>query len=137
MTKIASKGTALKLSVASVYTTVGALDSIDAPDVEVQTFDATALDSGVGMETKPTGFVKGGTASGSGFFDPVLAMHQALTDLITTPAVALWKIVWSDSASTEWPFSGVLTKFQPKAAIGDGLKFDWSIILDGMVSYPT
>lgn len=137
MTIIASKGTAIQLSIASVYTTISQTISIDAPSVEVQTFNATALDSGVGMPKKPTGYVDGGTANGSGFFDPVLAVHQALTDLLTTPAVALWKILWSDAATTAWTFSGILKTFQPKADIGDGLKYDFSIELDGMVSYPT
>jgi hypothetical protein len=137
MAKIASKGTAIQLSVASVYTTVSQTISIDAPSVDVQTYNATALDSGVGMEKKPTGFVDGGVANGSGFFDPVLAIHQAMTDLLTAPAVALWKIIWSDAALTQWPFSGILKTFQPKADIGDGLKYDFSIELDGMVAYPT
>ena len=137
MTKIASKGTALQLSISAVFTTVAQVTSIDGPDSEVETFDSTSLDSGVGKETDVTGFVVGGTVSGELFFDPVAATHQALTDVITAPAVSSWKIIWSDAASTEWPFSGVLKKLTPKAALAEGLTASFEIELDGMVTYPT
>lgn len=137
MAKIASKGTALQLSIATVFTTIAGVTEISGPDAEVQTFDATALDGGAGREHEPTGYVEGGTVSWSMFFDPVAATLQALTDLITTPAVASWKLKWSDSATTEWPFSGILTKCTPSASLDDGLKADGELKLDGIVSYPT
>ncbi len=138
MAKVASKGTSLKKSISAVYTVIAGIRNINAPDAEVETFDATALDSSAGREFKITGYVNGGTCSGTGFFDPVAATHQELTDQITTPANGgLYKIFWSDTAVTEWPFTGILTKFQPKAEVGQGLMFDFSIKLDGMVTYPT
>jgi len=137
MTKVASKGTALQLSISAVFTTVVQITNIDGPDSEVQSFDSTSLDSGVGMEKDVTGFVDGGNVSGECFFDPVAVTHQALTDVITAPAVSSWKIVWSDAASTEWPFSGILKKFTPTAALAEGLKAAFEIELDGMVTYPT
>lgn len=137
MTKIASKGTKLQLSIASVYTDIAQIESLDAPDAEVQVVDVTALDSGVGMEFKPNGYVNGGASSGSLFYDPVLAVHQALTDLITTPAVAAWKYIFADAAATVWPFNGTLTKCQPKASVQEFVKADFNIKLDGMVTYPT
>lgn len=137
MAKIASKGTALKLSISSVFTTIAAVIGLNGPGMKPAVYDATALDSGVGMEKKPTGYVDGGTVSGNLFFDPVAATHQALTDLVTTPAVASWKNVWSDGASTEWPYSGTLTGFNPSAALADGLKADFEITLDGIPTLPT
>ena len=137
MTQIKSKGTVLQLDIASTYTTIAQVTNVTAPDAEVETFDATHLGSGTGREKEPTGFVEGGTVSLSLFFDPVETTHQALTDLITTPAVSDWKIIWSDSGSTEWDFSGVLKSFTPTAELADGLKADVSIELDGIVSYPT
>jgi hypothetical protein len=138
MTVWASKGTALQLSISSVYTTIAHLDSIDGPNAEVQSFDATALDSGVGMPFKPTGFVNGGAINSGGFCDPTGTTFQALTDLVTTPAVAQWRLVLPDTAGTQWPFNAFIQNApKPVAAVGDGLKFDFSAKLDGMVAYPT
>lgn len=137
MAKIASKGTALQLSIASVYTTITQVEGLQGPGMKPQTFDATALDSGVGMEFKPTGYTDGGELTGNLFFDPVAATHQALTDLVTTPAVASWKTLWSDGATTAWPFTGVLNNFDPSASKNDGLKAAFGIKLDGIPTLPT
>jgi len=134
--KSPSKGTVLQLSIASVYTAIAQAMEINAPDAEVQDFDATCLDSGVGMEHKPTGYTEGGKCSASGMFDPQHASHKACTAFLAAPAIALWKIVWSDGATTAWPFSGLLKKFTPKASVADGLKYDLEIQLDGLVTYP-
>jgi len=137
MAKPSSKGAALQLSIASVFTTIAQMRSFNGPDAEVQTFDGTALDSGVGMEHYPTGYVEGGNVNGSLFFDPVAATLQALTDLKTAPAISLWKEKWSDTALTEWPFSGILTRVNPKAEVNQGLMADINVKLTGIPTYPT
>lgn len=137
MAKIASKGTALQLSISAVFTTIAQVSGLRGPGMKPQTYDATALDSGVGMEKKPTGFVDGGEVSGDMFFDPVAVTHQALTDLVTTPAVASWKTLWSDVATTAWPYSGTLSNFEPSASLNDGLKAAFGITLDGIPTLPT
>lgn len=136
-TKIASKGTNLQLSISSVYTTIASVSDLDGPSAEPGIFNPTTLDGGVGIPTKLTGYVAGGTMSFNGYFDPVETTHQALTDLLTTPAVSNWKIVWSDAATTAWTFAGVLTQFSPSATVDDGLKFAASIQVDGIPTYPT
>lgn len=137
MAKIAAKGTALQLSISSVYTTIACVKRLSGPDVEVQEGEVNALDSGVGMEYAPTGHVNGGTVRGTLYMDPVAATFQALTDLITAPAVALWKILWSDGATTAWPFSGIFKGAVPSAEFNGFLMADFSIRLSGMVTYPT
>lgn len=137
MAKNKSKGTALQLEIATVFTTIAGVTSLDGPDPEVKTFDATSLDGGVGEEVEPTGYVKGGNVSGKLFFDPVAATLQALTDLLLAPAVVNWKILWSDAATTAWPFAGILKKVKPAAEISNGLLADFEIELDGLVAYPT
>jgi len=136
-TKIASKGTALQLSISSVFTTIASITDLDGPTAEPGVFNPTTLDGGVGIPAKPTGYVSGGTVTCNGYFDPVETTHQACTDLLTAPAVASWKILWSDSATTAWTFSGVLSQFSPSATTEDGLKFAMSVTLDGIPSYPT
>lgn len=137
MTAIASKGTAIQLSIASTFTTIAQVYELTGPGPEVGRFEWTNLGSGTGRRKLPTGYVDGGTVSWSMFFDPVAATLQALTALITTPAVASWKVIWSDAASTEWPFSAILVGLEPKATLDDGLKCDCEADLDGLVTYPT
>lgn len=138
MAKIRSYNTLFKLSIASVYTTIAALVELEPPEAEVEMYDASTFDSGAGKLHLTTGYVEGGTCSGTVFFDPVAATHQALTDLITTPTDgSLWKIVWNDGANTEWLFTGSMIKFKPMPKMNDGLKASFSIKLSGIVTYPT
>lgn len=137
MTQIASKGTVLELDIATVFTEIAQVIGLDGPDPEVQVFDSTILNGAVGREKEVTGFVEGGTVSGSLFFDPVASTLQALTDLLLVPAVSNWKTIWSDTLPTEWPYAGILKKCKPAAGLDDGLKADLEIVLDGIVTYPS
>lgn len=138
MAKIQSKGTLLKLSIATVYTSIASLVELDPPEAEVETYQATDFSSGVGHIHLTTGYVEGGTCSGTVWFDPVAATHQAITDLITTPTDgSQWKIVWADGASTELVFAGVTKKFKPMAKMNEGLKASFSVQLSGIATYPT
>lgn len=135
--KVATKGDKVQLSIASVYTDIPQLKSIRGPSPKVQSFDGTALDSGVGMEHKVTGYTDGGTVSISGFFDPANAVHKAMLTIATTPAVSSWKRIFSDTGLTVWPFSGICTSPpNPQADVNGVLMFDAEITLDGIVTYP-
>ena len=137
MTKNAGKGSLLQVEIASVFTTIPQLTSIDGPDMKPETYESRTLDDGAGIGQKPTGYVAGGTVSFEGFLDPVGAAHQALTDLITAPALVNWKLKFSDAASTVWPFSGTLTNFKTSIKMNDGIKFNGEITLDGIPTLPT
>lgn len=137
MAKLSSKGTTLQLEIATVFTSIFGLTSIKGPSAEVGTMDTTDLASGVGREKDPTGHTDGGMVTFSGFFDPVAATLQALTDLLAAPAVVDWKEIWPDVANTEWPFSGILKKCEPSADLDQPLRFDGEIELDGLCTYPT
>ena len=134
--KIPGKGCKWQITIASVLTDVAAIIEINGPDAEVQTYDATALDSGVGMEHKPTGYTEGGKVSGSGWLDPLLANHKAITALLAAPALNAQKIIFSDASTTAWPFSGIITKFTPKIQLSQGVQFDFEVQLDGLATYP-
>jgi hypothetical protein len=135
--KYTSKGTSLKLSISAVYTVVPCIDSLNAPPVKPQTTDTTALDSAVGMEHKPTGYSDGGTCTGSAFTDPQDTVHKALLALLAAPVISLWRITWSDTGVTVWSFSGTLTDFGGfSAKVGEFLKTNFEITLDGIVTYP-
>lgn len=138
MARLKGKGSQLQLEIASVFTTIAQLTSIDGPEAEIEDADASALDtSGAGKEYDPTGWVEPGECSSEGLFDPALATHKALTALITTPAKKNWKLNFSDSGPSVWPFAGFLKKLGPKIEMGDLVRFSFSVKLSGLVTYPT
>lgn len=134
-TKVTSKGTTFYTSISNVATAVGAVDTFNAPDAEVEDVDITALDSGVGKEHGITGWTEGGQFSGSLFFDPANAVHKAMTALLAAPSVQTgFKAVWSDAGATAWTWAGILKKFTPKAAVGQFLKADFMGQVTGLVT---
>lgn len=136
--KIASKGTKLQLSIATVFTTIAAAMSIKGPGAKPEVMDTTALDSAAGREKKPNGYSDGGVVTATLFLDPQDTTHKTLSEKCGLPPAVpdSWKIIWSDAAPTTWPFSGTLTGFDPGADVGNPLKADIEITLDGTVTYP-
>ena len=138
MAKVPSKGTVLQQEISSVFTAVAQLTEISQGGIESETYDATTLDtSGAGKEYSQTGYSEGGTVDISGFYDPALAGHQAITDLVTTPADQNWKIIYADTGTTECPFTSAGLSWETTAAMADGLKFSSSLKVDGLLTLPT
>jgi len=137
MAKVPSKGTVLQQELSMVFTAVAQLSELSYSGGESETFDCTTLDSGVGKELGQTGYAEGGEVSLSGFYDPALAGHQAISDLVSTPADQNWKIIFADSATTEMPFTSAGVSWEVTAAMSDGLKFSSSLKVDGLPTYPT
>lgn len=138
MAVIVCKGTVLQQEISSVLTAVAQVINLDLPESETETFEADTLDnSGAGIPHKVTGRVEGGSLGAELFFDPALAGHQALTDVITTPASQVWKIIFADSGTTEWDFTTAGIGLGGTVALNDGLKATLTAKLDGMVTYPT
>ncbi len=138
MSRLKGKGCALQLEIASVFTTIAQLTAIDGPEAEVEDADATSLDtSGAGKVYDPTGWVEPGECGFDGLFDPALATHKALTAMLTMPATKNWKLNFSDSGPSVWPFAGHLKKLGPKIEMGDLVRFSGGVKLSGLVTYPT
>ena len=136
MAKVATKGLKLSQTVGTAYVDIAQLLSVDKDPSKVNTFNTTTLDGGV-FETKQiTGFCAPGDASAELFYDPALAGHQGITDQITTPAFANWKITYSDAASTTQIFSAV-PSFGMSAALGDGIKGNLTLEISGDPVWPT
>jgi hypothetical protein len=122
--KVASKGTKLQLSIESVYTDIGGVNKIDYPDREVETWDATDLDSDVREDGELTGYVTTGMIGGECFYDPEDEIHQEMEELLNTPDYRDWRIRKGTRVVT---VNGALKKFQPTAAVGDGMKATFEI----------
>jgi len=137
MTKIACKGTVLQQEIGTVYTAVAQIISLDLPEMESETFDADTLDVvTAGIPYQPTGRTEPGSLSGELFYDPALAGHQALLELLTTPAAENWKIIFSDTGVSEWTFSSAGLSFGGTVALNDGLKGSFSLKLADLPTFP-
>lgn len=125
-------GTLLKLKIAATYTTIAQRVSIQGPGLKVPTVDTTHLDSPA-REKRPT-LPDPGSLKMQVEFDPTDPTHKAMFDLIFTPVVAQWKLVFTDSAPTGWAFDGILTGFEPGGMTVDGnLTADVEIEVTGVV----
>ena len=135
MAKVTSKGTLLKVDIASTLTTVAQLLSCNGPSVEVQEVETPTLDaSGASIPHSLTGWVQPGTVEFEIYWDPVLAVHLALTALLTTPAETDFSITYA--AGTAMEFTGILKTLSPATAVGEFLKASGSIQLTGLATYP-
>lgn len=138
MTVLRVKGTVIKQEISSVLTAVAQIVEFSHSGAESETFDATTVDtSGAGKEYAPTGYSEGGSFDFSIFYDPALAGHQALTDLVTTPAECNFDITFTDAGATNCTFTAAGVGFGFTGAMGDGLKADVSLKLDQLFAYST
>ncbi len=141
MAVIRCKGTVLQQMLGTVYTAVSQLISLDLPDMEAETFEADTLDNAnAGIPHKGTGRTEGGSVGFEGFLDPVLAAHTSILTLLDTPPAIgseeSWKIIFADTGTTEWTFTGAGVSIGGTVALGDGLKFTGGIKLDGLPAFP-
>ena len=128
MAKVASKGTVLQQEISSTFTAVAQLTELSYSGGESETFDTTCLDSGVGKTLGQTGYSEAGEVSLGGFYDPALAGHQAISDLVSTPADNNWKIIFADSGTTAMTFTSAGVSWEVTAAMSDGLKFSSTLV---------
>lgn len=136
MAKYHSQGCALQISIASVFTTIGQVQSIDGPDGEVQFFDGTALDSGVSVEDgELTGMSTPGSVSITLLYDPSNSTHNALARKVEVGGVNdSWKEILPDSE--EITFSGSVAQFKPKAGAKDPFTADMRVKLRSVAAFP-
>ena len=136
MAKVKVKGTIIKQEISSVLTAVAQITEFGSSGAESETFDATTIDTtGAGKEYEATGYSEGGSFDFSMFYDPALAGHQAITDLVTTPAACNWDCTFADTTNCTFASAGVGFSFT--GAMNDGLKADVSLKLDQLFAYST
>ena len=137
MSKIIGKGTVLQQTVASSFVAIAQIISLDGPGMESETFEADTLDNAnAGIPHMSTGRTEGGSVSGELFLDPALQGHNNLEYLLDNPGSEAWKIIWADTGTTEWPFTGVGFSLSPAVVLNDGVKASFSIKLDGLPMFP-
>jgi hypothetical protein len=136
MAKVPVKGTIIKQEISSVLTAVAQITEFSSSGAESETYDATTIDtSGAGKEYAPTGYSEGGSFDFGMFYDPELAGHQAVTDLVTTPAECNWDITFADTGGSNSTMTSAGVSFSFTGAMNDGLKADVSLKLDQLIAY--
>jgi hypothetical protein len=136
MAKVPVKGTIIKQEISAVLTAVAQITEFSSSGAESETYDATTIDtSGAGKEYAPTGYSEGGSFDFSIFYDPALSGHQAITDLITTPAECNWDITFADTGASNSAMTSAGVGFNFTGARNDGLKADVSLKLDQLIAY--
>ena len=138
MAKIPVKGTVIKQEISSVLTAVAQITEFSSSGAESETYDATTIDtSGAGKEYEATGYSEGGTFGFGVFYDVALSGHQAITDLITTPAECNWDITFADTGATNCTFTSAGVGWDMTGAMNDGLKANCTLKLTGLFGYST
>jgi len=128
MAKIVAKGTVLQQEIASVFTPVAQIIGTDHQGAESETYESDTLDNtNAGIPYDPTGRTEGGSMDFELFYDPALAGHQAITDLVTTPAKCNWKQIFADAANTELPFTSAGVGVGISVALAEGVKMPVSL----------
>jgi len=137
MAKVICKGTSLKQEIASVYTAVAQIISLNLAGSKAMFFDSTTLDGGVAKTYANTGYSETPEISGELFYDPALSGHQSYTDLIETPAATNFRITYADQAQTTQTMSTVGHGMDVAVAMEDGLKASFSMKGTGTAGWPT
>lgn len=135
MAKVISKGTILKQTISASLTAIAQIISLDISGAEAQTFESTALDTGVFQTFDLTGYSAPGDISGELFYDPALAGHKFLTGLMgyssTAPAQNAMQITYADTGLTTQSFTAAAVGFGATVDMGDGLKGKFKIKITG------
>ena len=138
-----SKGSVLKIDVATVLTAVSEVISIDHDGAENETFKYSTLDqSGAGHLYLGNGYSEPGNVNTELFWLPANAGHQQVTDSLTTPATTAanqldGEITFADSGSTTMPFKIAGFSFGVSIAMDDGVKSSVGMKLTGLPTYAT
>ena len=138
-----SKGSILKIDVATVLTALSEVMSIDHDGAESETFKYSTLDqSGAGHLYLGNGFSEGGNVNTELFFLPTNSGHQQITDSLTAPATTAatqldGEITFADTGSTTMPFKIAGFSLGVSISMDDGVKASVGMKLTGLPTYAT
>lgn len=130
--KIKSKGTALLMSISSVYTAYDGIISIDVSGEKSETYDSVTLDGPVGKTKTGTGYVEPATIKFESFHDPVGTVPAAFQALVRAPTPTNFKVTYADSGPTSEIYAGVGFGLDKKVSPNDGLKGSGEIVASGL-----
>lgn len=137
MAKVKCKGTIVKHTISAALTAIAQVTEMELTGTKSNTWDSTALDTGVFKTKEQTGYSDPGMYSLGLFYDPALVGHQFITDLIAAPADNAMQITYADTAATTQDFTAAGVEFGVVVAMDDGLRGSATYEIDGDPDWPT
>lgn len=138
MADVVGKGTVLKQTIASTLTAVAQVESISFSGAQNQTVEVPTLDApDAFMPHVATGWTEGGSVAFGINYDPALAGHQAISDLLPTPANVDWTVTYADTAVTVQEFTSAGVGFGATVDAANVLKASVDLKLTGDPGFST
>ena len=117
-----------------VFSTIAEIRSISGPNMSLETIDATHMESPGGFREVLPSFKTAGEVTLECNFLPGDTNHQALITDFKNRTKKNFKIVWPNTDTTTWSFTGYVTGFSPSAAVGDMLSASVTVTVTGDVT---
>lgn len=109
---------------AEVFTAIGSITNIGGPSLGLDTEDVTTHDSTAGWEDVVPTILRSGEISLDVVLDPVAATHNSSSGLVfkmENKLLTNFKIIFPDTANTEWAFAAYVTGCEPSAPVDGAL----------------
>lgn len=117
-----------------VFTTVAEVKSISGPGLSMETIDATHMESPNAFRELLPSFKSAGEVTLEMNFLPANSNQQGFVEDFQDRVKRNWKLVFPDTATTTWSFSGYITGFAPSAAVDSILTASATIAVTGDVT---
>lgn len=137
MAKVISKGTILKQDIAATLTAVAQIENIGLSGAANETVESRTLDGGASITHTATGYYEPGNLNFDLQYDPALAGHQAITDILVAPAETDWQVTYADTGGTTHDITSSGVGFDVNVDPTDLLKASVSLKLTGDNGFPT
>jgi predicted secreted protein len=116
-----------------VFTTVAEIKSISGPSLSMETIDATHMESPNAFREFLPSIKSAGEVTLDMNFLPANANQAGFITDFQNRTKRNWKLVFPDTATTTWSFSGYITAFAPSAAVDSILTASATITVSGDV----
>lgn len=138
MAKVKGKGTIVQHTISAALVAIAQCRSVEFSGTKSETYDSTTLDQATAFKTfDQTGYSEPGELKVELFYDPALAGHQFITDLIATPADNAMRVTYADGASTTQSFTQSGVEFGATIAMDEGVVGEVTYTIDGDPGWPT
>ncbi len=137
MAKVKCKGMIVEHTISASLTPIAQVKSGEFSGAGSQTYDSTTLDSGVWKTKAQTGYSESGELSLELFYDPALAGHQFMFDLMAAPADNAMRVSYADTAVTTQSFTQAGLEFGVTFEMDDGLTAEVTYQITGSPGFPT
>jgi hypothetical protein len=140
MATLRSKGTVLKVTLASVLTPLSQVTSLDLSGSKAESVEVPTLDDLTAYKPKMnTGLSDGGKVAGELYFDPALAAHTNYKTLIDTPPTSptACAITFANSPVTTCTFSAVGFGLDVSISLKNPVTGKFSMDVSGGLTFAT